>query len=106
MSEPQENLFSVSNEHTGVSDASQFLQEVQHKLEAVLGAIRALAQKNLELSAVATQAQVTQENLVQKDVILLSTANDLETAQEKIKRLEKKVSASTAATSRPKCLID
>ncbi|KAI0998629.1 hypothetical protein K3495_g9568 [Podosphaera aphanis] len=99
MSESQENIADILGGLAAITDPDQFLQGVQQNPGAVMGAIRVLAERNQELNATATQMHTVQQDLAQKDQVLLSTSHDLEAAQAKIKQLEKKVSTSSSTTN-------
>lgn len=78
-----------------ITDSSQFLEGVQGNPDLVLSAIKELVNRSNEWSTAAAVLHSAHCELSDKNSQLLKTTADLETAQQKIKKLEKKISSSS-----------
>ncbi|KAI0996054.1 hypothetical protein K3495_g12127 [Podosphaera aphanis] len=94
MSSPSESIQQFLGSLTEIADSSQFLQGVQQNPDLVLNAVKALAQQNNQLCATAIQLENVQQTLLSRSEELIRATSEFESAQQKIRRLEKKSSSS------------
>ncbi|KAI0998582.1 hypothetical protein K3495_g9614 [Podosphaera aphanis] len=100
----QEDYINVFNDLVNITDFAQFLQGVQKDPERILSAFKSLAEQNHGFNDVSNQLHTAQQEIAKKDQIIISTANNLGEAQERIKSLEEKANTSSSKTQQTEVL--
>lgn len=90
-----ENTNLVLEELSQVTDVSQFLKGIQNDPDTVFDAVKLLVSKSKEWASAASILQATHSNLLEKDAQLSKAAAELESTQQRLKKLEKKASTSS-----------
>ena len=95
------NTNSVLEQLSQVTDITQFLNGVKDNPDIIFNAVKELTKNHKELRAATSVLQTALHELSEKNLKLSKAAAELDLAQQKIRKLEKKVSSSALHSLSP-----